>query len=878
MGNIVQTGLGWYADEEYLTDDAGLIGNLSAGGTSDEYTVINGIYCDGIAGDAIDTGISPSQITQFEIVSLFSGTFSSEAWVFGSWRPDYGGHGPGIFQNMRQICWYPGGRYALPNADDTWLDITGDCISGIYKCNGITLTGNSMFLHANSSESAYLFGGNWAGQYMPTNSRMVLAYVKIVTNDDVRTYVSVERVVDGAVGMYEMTTHTFYMRGHKYTGAGGTAPIPPIPPITRSSSTEFFKLNNRAAISPILNSDTYTGTWNGHSQYAMAEEYDVYAFYVANQPYPGICYACVDHSPRVFYGYTDGYDTPWSQLNLNSQYHPAGSSSTVYYSYGTAGDGPYNLHTEFIWASLQAGLDALVTDRTVNYNKSTAGYSVTCFCKWITSYGGDVYFSPVLISSQPNNTLYTRNGSTPSVNVTEHQYRGMTFYMRKAPLDTLDGSETITTSYPIVDLSGVAQTNDTIFAAIAYQSSLGVGYIPGDEDPYAPGGTSEPSGGTPDFTEVSESISPGSTFPISFQSTGLCRVYVPSITDLNDLANYLWTDQTFLDTIKNILINQFENFMEAVISLTMVPCQVPKDAAQPVKVMFLSTGLSFPPATQQFVEVDCGYVDITERYASALDYNPYTKVSLYLPFIGTVPLDTDEVMGHRLKCVYTIDIVSGACVAKIMVNYSDSSNGVLYQFSGHCSISMPLTAADFSSYYAAAMSGLKMAAGLAAAGAGAPGLAGTLLGEPTAHPSSTTTTTRTTERNAATGRQILAGTESRETSHTPGQASFKELATRASVNTVGAVINSKFSVEHSGGFTGNTGFLGVQAPYVIITRPDMCNPDEYGAYNGRPSMMYLHLGNLSGFTQVQNIKLTGIPATNPELGEIAELLKTGVIL
>ena len=525
-----------------------------------------------------------------------------------------------------------------------------------------------------------------------------------------------------------------------------------------------------------------------------------------------------------------------------------------------------------------AGVIDTPTTETIEYDKSTAGYSVTCFCKWITSYGGDVYFSPVLISSQPNNTLYTRDEVTPSVNVTEHQYQGMTFYMRKAPLDTLSGEETITSNYPIVDLSGVAQTNDTIFSAIAYQSGLTVGFIPADEDPYAPGGTSGPSDGVPDFTETSESISPGSTFPISFQSTGLCRVYVPSITDLNDLANYLWTDQTFLDTIKNILINQFENFMEAVISLTMVPCQVPVGTAQPVKVMFLPTGLSFPPATQQFVEVDCGYVDITERYASALDYNPYTKVSLYLPFIGTVPLDTDEVMGHRVKCVYTIDIVSGACVAKIMVDYPDSSNGVLYQFSGHCSISMPLTAADFSSYYAAAMSGLKMAAGLAAAGAGAPGLAGTLLGEPTAHPSSTTTTTRTTERNAATGRQILTGTESRETSHTPGQASFKELATRASVNTVGAVINSKFSVEHSGGFTGNTGFLGVQAPYVIINRPDMCNPDEYGAYNGRPSMMYLYLGTLSGFTQVQNIKLTEIPATNPELGEIAELLKTGVIL
>lgn len=493
---------------------------------------------------------------------------------------------------------------------------------------------------------------------------------------------------------------------------------------------------------------------------------------------------------------------------------------------------------------------------------------------------GDTVYVGVGISSIPN----PNSAATVAVDGTNGSYdtfnrETINFTMFYTP----ELSGTLSSNVPVVTISDELDTSSPLytvrlFLAVANAAQIHAGPAPQSEDPYEDGGTSGPSDGTPDFTETSESISPGSTFPISFQSTGLCRVYVPSITNLNDLANYLWTDQTFLDTIKNILINQFENFMEAVISLTMVPCQVPAGTAQPVKVMFLPTGLSFPPATQQFVEVDCGYVDITERYASALDYNPYTKVSLYLPFIGTVPLDTDEVMGHRVKCVYTIDIVSGACVAKIMVNYPDSSNGVLYQFSGHCSISMPLTAADFSSYYAAAMSGLKMAAGLAAAGAGAPGLAGTLLGEPTAHPSSTTTTTRTTERNAATGRQILTGTESRETSHTPGQASFKELATRASVNTVGAVINSKFSVEHSGGFTGNTGFLGVQAPYVIITRPDMCNPNEYGAYNGRPSMMYLHLGSLSGFTQVQNIKLTGIPATNPELGEIAELLKTGVIL
>lgn len=574
----------------------------------------------------------------------------------------------------------------------------------------------------------------------------------------------------------------------------------------------------------------------------------------------------VQGTTTSYYGGSSGGTTVISR--------PLSGYPGFYYASGTATQYAAN----FTFSSLAEAMAQVEPTGSSTVTKVQGGAGAFAFVSYPKN-GATVHVG-VGISSIPNpNSAATVavNGVNGSYVIRNHEGMSFTMYY------TGELSGALTSNIPIVAVQDELDPSSPLYASrlfvgVVHASQIHVGYIPQDEDPYSGGGTSEPSSGSPDFTEVSESISPGSTFPISFQSTGLCRVYVPSLVNLNDLANYLWTDQTFLDTIKNILINQFENFMEAVISLTMVPCQVPADTAQPVKVMFLPTGLSFPPATQQFVEVDCGYVDITERYASALDYNPYTKVSLYLPFIGTVPLDTDEVMGHRVKCVYTIDIVSGACVAKILVDYPDTSNGVLYQFSGHCSISMPLTAADFSSYYAAAMSGLKMAAGLAAAGAGAPSLAGSLLGEPTPHPSSTTTVTRTTSRNAATGRQILTGTESSETSHTPGQASFKELATRASANTVGAVINSKFSVEHSGGFTGNTGFLGVQAPYVIITRPDMCNPDEYGTFNGRPSMMYLYLGNLSGFTQVQNIKLTGIPATNPELGEISELLKTGVIL
>ena len=515
---------------------------------------------------------------------------------------------------------------------------------------------------------------------------------------------------------------------------------------------------------------------------------------------------------------------------------------------------------------------------TVNFAKSTAGYSVVCMCKWITSYGGDVYCSPILISSQPNNTLYTRDGSAPSVNTTKHQYQGMTFYMRKAPLDVVDGTETITSDYPVVDLSGVAQTNDTIFAAIAYQSGLTVGFVPGDKDPYSGGGTSEPGGGGGSFDNTSDQIGDSRNPVFSFAGSGFCRIYNPNLSQLQNLANYLWTDANFLQTIVNHAKQLLEDPIEAVISLAMLPVAIPQGTSETVKVLFISTGVSMPPATTQYVEVDCGTYTLEEYYGSALDYNPYTQVDLFLPFIGQVSLNTDEVMGHTIGVKYRVDIVSGLCVAKVFVD-----NDCMYQFSGNCAIFMPLNSADFSSYLSAAMTaatalvsaGAGMAAGAAAAGA-----------EAVAEPAIQTGGNLLTSGESLVTPQMALQYRVEESVRSmyspsgnggPPSASLGEMERKFINNSAAAVMGSKISFEHASHLAGNSGILGVRRPYLIINRPDMCNPEKYGKYNGRPCMMHLYLGNLTGYTEIQEIQLTGFSATNPELAEISKMLKGGVI-
>lgn len=437
------------------------------------------------------------------------------------------------------------------------------------------------------------------------------------------------------------------------------------------------------------------------------------------------------------------------------------------------------------------------------------------------------------------------------------------------------------TSFLIVTFRGVTSTNNSI--RIYEISNVASGNIDGfraffaDGDPYynPPYDDFPESGedhGNPDPNQEDDDIDLDPPPDTNFTDAGLCRIYLATKEQLKDLADYIWTDSNFLQDIINHAKQLLENPAEAIISLGIVPCVPTTAALDEVKVLYIGTGVDMYPVIEQYPLIDCGSYTLKEMYGSALDYNPYTRVQLFLPYIGTVDLNTDEVMGKTLHIYYRIDVVTGVCCAYVKAN-----SDILYQFTGHCALFQPITSADFSGYLNAVIAAAKMVASIATYGA-APEIAQTIAGSATPSISGSSYESRTTTRNPLTGRQILSGTEeSNRITESPG-ASFEEVSARSISNTVGAVMNSKANVAHSGGFSGNSGFLGKRRPYLIIQRPDIANPKNYGKYNGYPCMMGLSLNDCSGFTQVQSIQLTGIAATNPELAEIATLLKSGVIL
>lgn len=417
---------------------------------------------------------------------------------------------------------------------------------------------------------------------------------------------------------------------------------------------------------------------------------------------------------------------------------------------------------------------------------------------------------------------------------------------------------------------------------------------PGD-DPNAQGGYSGVGGGTGDFDETSDPVLlptlPSELF--SAANAGLVTILAPTITELRSLSDYLWT--SWMDVPEN-LKRIFNNPMDYFISLHLVPLQVPTSTRVNVKLGLSTTSVSMAKAANQFVSFDCGNVELSEYWGSALDYAPNTKVSIVLPFIGDMPLDPDVVMGRTLNVSYFIDLLSGACIAFIRVN-----GDVLYQFQGNCAAQAPLTGADFSRIYAAAIgAGMTLGAGIVA-GIGAGSAAGAATAAKNLESISeagkaTASLGRAFNQTGAAGKGLpgvasmrRSLTEMAETVRTEAAAAAEAPArvakgtrgaimARAAANTVREVMGGKMTVSHSGSLQGNTGLMGIKVPYLIVERPSQSLAENYKHYVGYPSNIYATLGSLTGYTECEQIVVSGINCTDGELSEIEEILKGGFYL
>lgn len=305
-------------------------------------------------------------------------------------------------------------------------------------------------------------------------------------------------------------------------------------------------------------------------------------------------------------------------------------------------------------------------------------------------------------------------------------------------------------------------------------------------------------------------------------STGLLTIFKPTLSQIQSLGDYLWSNAFDVDTLKKL----FGDPMDAIIGLSIVPVNPPAGGSKNVKVGNIDTGISMPYINRQFVEKDLGSLTIDPYIGSFMDYSPYTKIQIYLPYVGFRELSPEDVMGTTISIKYIIDILTGGCNAILNV----SGKGAIYQFNGSCIANIPLTALNYSGAIQNAISAV-----------------GSLV---------------TTGAGVASGNPALAG------------VGVVGLATRAT----NAVINTKPTIQRSGNAGGASGLCAVQYPYAIIERPRLSTPANYNGFIGNTLNVTMTIGSCDGLTMVEAIHLDNVLCTENEREELMQMLHEGVII
>lgn len=152
------------------------------------------------------------------------------------------------------------------------------------------------------------------------------------------------------------------------------------------------------------------------------------------------------------------------------------------------------------------------------------------------------------------------------------------------------------------------------------------------------------------------------------------EIYVPPTTERTDFFTvYIPTDEN-MKTINNaIFLNGTDtvDVLHYFSSYKKFFCNIPIEGYKQLKASRYDFGVTAPYTKSYNLDIDCGSIQIAETFNSVLDYAPFSRLTIFLPFIGFQELDVSMVMNNTLHVVYTVDVLSGRCLAKLFVTIGE---------------------------------------------------------------------------------------------------------------------------------------------------------------------------------------------------------------
>lgn len=347
--------------------------------------------------------------------------------------------------------------------------------------------------------------------------------------------------------------------------------------------------------------------------------------------------------------------------------------------------------------------------------------------------------------------------------------------------------------------------------------------VPNNPDYPPPNDDDEGGFGSYDDTNDEIDVPPFPT--ISALGSGLVNLYSPDSTQLANFSSWLWSSNYYDNVIKNQ-----SSPMENIIAFGFVPIDV-NTVSSTFKVGNLDSQVQANACATEYIEIDCGTIDVVEHFGGFLDYN--AEYQIYLPYLGFKPMRADDFTNGSINVVYHVDILTGNCQAYVVCKHPNRNKHILYSYVGNCFTELPISGANYARMKQGQMTSVV---------SGVTSLVGAGL-------------------SLATGN--VAG------------------AVGGITNAISSSQNydmQKPDYEHGGGLSGNALFT-YRTPYIIQTRYMTNYPTNYKSLVGIPSRVYKKLSSLTGFTKIESVVVDTLThCTSEEKTKIINELMEGVIL
>lgn len=367
--------------------------------------------------------------------------------------------------------------------------------------------------------------------------------------------------------------------------------------------------------------------------------------------------------------------------------------------------------------------------------------------------------------------------------------------------------------------------------------------------------------------------------------------------DVADLANYIISPP--------VLPSLFQSPNDWLTSLTYFPFDVSYGSGFSRSKLMIGidkTDIGCTEINEALTWYNLGEFYIDRNFNNFADYTGYTKIQVWLPFLGFVDVNPNDVLGKYLEFALSVDVNTGQSVYYIGV--SDTSitpletlpkfagslfenTRILSTHSCQLGVQIPIGATNSANTYRNIVMGAVKAIGVAT-GAYAAGAMG--AGVTT---SKTTTVTNTkgsfTRSSPKTGRMLKQpGTWDKQNVLTSDRVVDKTPYLKGKA--VSEIFNSSSQALASmsvGATTDNVNnpallFNGSNSIKVVIYTPKMQpTDDDYNHIYGKPLGQIKTLSTLTGYTEIGDVHLNGAEfgsATQKELSMLQDALLSGIIL